>query len=119
MSNQNLINLLENDIKKIISLIEKIKKNDREFLFRQEKGIVNLKSNQDLIDQLNDNIVRVDGLITDDQTAITNINDAISSYQDTITALNNEITDIEADIADLEQQNVNFNLIIAFIPPDV
>lgn len=116
MSKQNLINLLENDFKKLTDLIEKIKSDDREFLSKKE--ITNLKSNQDLIDQMEAYKARSNGEITQINSAIDNCYYAIDAYNSSIDSLNALIITYQGQITDLETQIANDDLIIAYIPPD-
>lgn len=75
-------------------------------------------SNQDLIDQMEADKVRLTSLIAQKNTDIDNSYATITTYEGSIIALNDAIAVYEAEITDLETQIANDDLIIALIPPD-
>lgn len=75
-------------------------------------------SNQDLIDQLEADKVRLGNLITTTESQITQNTNTIASYTSYIADLVTQNTILEAQITDYETQIANDDLIIALIPPD-
>ena len=75
-------------------------------------------SNQDLIDQLEADKVRLGDLITATEAQIDQNISTIASYTNYIADLATTNTALEAQITDYETQIANDDLIIALIPPD-
>jgi len=75
-------------------------------------------ANQDLIDQLEADKVRLSALIDSDKGNIENFNSAIVSYNEMIASLNDQIKQTEANIENLNTQIANDDRIIAYIPPE-
>lgn len=74
-------------------------------------------SNQNLINQLIADKVRLADLITTKNQQINNNSNSIINYNNIIQALNDQIVALEAEIVDLQTQIANDDLIIAYIPP--
>lgn len=122
MTKLDLRDLLLSQREKITDLIDVIKTNDSENIIRsirQRRCRKNLKSNQDLIDQMEN--YKADSLQEIDQlnAIINGCYTAIDNYEESINSLNDAITTFEAQITEVETEIANDDLIIAYIPPDI
>ncbi|CAB4124190.1 hypothetical protein UFOVP51_64 [uncultured Caudovirales phage] len=77
------------------------------------------RTNQDLIDQLNADKVRLADLIILNNALITQNLSNIASYTSAINDFYTQNTALETDITNLNTAIANDDLIIAFIPPDI
>ena len=75
-------------------------------------------SNQDLINQMEADKVRLNASIDSKKIDIENFNSAIVSYNEMIVSLNEQIKQTEADIENLNIQIANDDRIISYIPPE-
>lgn len=77
------------------------------------------RTNQDLIDQLNADKIRLGDLITLKESQISQNLGTIDSYTSYINDLYTMNTELSGDIVNLNTAIANDDLIIAYIPPDI